>query len=251
MNQATLQEPGVELTPIAQGNYALKMAERTAATPADLVRYAMDSGADLDRLEKLMQLQIAWEQREAEKAYNRAFAKFKASGVKIIKGTTRKLGPLAGTKYAELFTVVNAITGALSENGLSASWQITRDEPKWIEVTCTLKHASGFSESVSMGGEPDIGGAKNTIQARASTIQYLERYTLKAITGLAEQDDDSDGNAVDDSGELDSWRATALEGLKALQARYQAEPPMKSFWSKHSVSLKDAAKQADAEGARQ
>jgi hypothetical protein len=45
-----------------------------------------------------------------------------------------------------------------------------------------------------MAGPPDAGGAKNAIQARASTITYLERYTLKAICGVAEQGDDSDGN---------------------------------------------------------
>jgi len=44
-----------------------------------------------------------------------------------------------------------------------------------------------------MGGPPDAGGAKNAIQARASTKTYLERYTLKAICGLSEQDDDDDG----------------------------------------------------------
>ncbi len=31
-----------------------------------------------------------------------------------------------------------------------------------------------------MGGPPDAGGAKNALQARASTKSYLERYTLKA-----------------------------------------------------------------------
>lgn len=44
-----------------------------------------------------------------------------------------------------------------------------------------------------MGGPPDAGGAKNAIQARSSTVSYLERYTLKAITGLSEGGDDTDG----------------------------------------------------------
>jgi len=56
-----------------------------------------------------------------------------------------------------------------------------------------------------MGGPPDAGGAKNAIQARASTKTYLERYTLKAITGLSEQDDDTDGNAERDEELRDSW----------------------------------------------
>jgi hypothetical protein len=63
-----------------------------------------------------------------------------------------------------------------------------------MEVTCYLRHVQGHEESVSMGGPPDAGGAKNAIQARASTKSYLERYTLKAICGVAEGGDDTDGN---------------------------------------------------------
>ena len=92
--------------------------------------------------------------------------------------------------------MVDAVTPALSRHGLSASWKLTRDEKDWLEVTCTLKHVGGHAESVSMGGPPDAGGAKNAIQARASAKTYLERYTLKAICGVAEGGDDTDGAPI-------------------------------------------------------
>jgi hypothetical protein len=100
---------------------------------------------------------------------------------------------LKGKSYAELFSVVNAVTPALSRHGLSAAWRLTKDEKDWLEVTCTLTHTLGHSEAVSMGAGPDSGGAKNGIQARASTVTYLERYTLMAATGLAAQGQDDDG----------------------------------------------------------
>jgi len=87
---------------------------------------------------------------------------------------------------------VRSRTPALSKHGLSASWKLTKDEAQWIEVSCTIKHILGHSESVSMGGPPDAGGAKSPIQARASTVSYLQRYTLKAICGVSEQGDDTD-----------------------------------------------------------
>lgn len=164
-------------------------------TPADLLRIAVESGADLDRLERLMSLQDRWEAKQAKQAYDIAFAAFKAEAVVIAKGKDVSDGPLKGKKYAELHDVVNAVTPALSKHGLSSSWKLTRDEKDWMEVTCYLRHVNGHEESVSMGGPPDVGGAKNAIQARASTKTYLERYTLKAITGLSEQDDDKDGNS--------------------------------------------------------
>lgn len=163
-------------------------------TPADLLRIAVESNADLDRLERLMEMQDRWEAKAAKKAFDAAFAAFKAEAVTIIKGRQVTDGPLRGKSYAELHDVVNAVTPALSRHGLSSAWRLTKDDKDWIEVTCYLRHVDGHEESVSMGGPPDTGGAKNAIQARASTKSYLERYTLKAITGLSEQADDDDGN---------------------------------------------------------
>lgn len=182
---AVVEQPG--------RNLAAQPQRAVSATPADLLRMAVEQGADLDRLERLMALQERWQAGQAKVAYDEAFAAFKAEAVVILKNRHVTDGPLRGKRYAELFAVVNAVTPALSRHGLSSSWKLTKDEKDWIEVTCFLKHVAGHVETVSMGGPPDAGGAKNAIQARASTVSYLERYTLKAITGLSEQEDDLDG----------------------------------------------------------
>lgn len=207
---------------------APKTSIAPAATPADLLRIAVEQGADLDKLERLMDLQDRYLAAQAKRAYDEAFAAFKAEAVKIIKGKSVNDGPLKGKSYAELHDVVNAVTPALSRHGLSSSWKLTKDEKDWMEVTCYLRHVGGHEESVSMGGPPDMGGAKNAIQARASTKTYLERYTLKAITGLSEQDDDNDGNnpgqaladwlaKVDEASTEDDLRATSKAGAKYFQ----------------------------------
>lgn len=170
-----------------------QVAIQAQPTPYSLLAIAVQQGADIDKLERLLALQERWEAEQSRKAYYAAFAAFKAEAATIIKNKKVTAGPLAGKSYAELFAVVEAITPALSKHGISASWKITKDEKDWIEVTCMLRHVGGHSESVSMGSPPDAGGAKNAIQARASSVTYLERYTLKAITGLSEQEDDDDG----------------------------------------------------------
>ncbi|WP_175682676.1 ERF family protein [Burkholderia cenocepacia] len=182
--------------PTAAADVPAVVPQRTAivsTTPADLLRIAIEKDADLDKLERLMELQDRHESKLAKRAFDAAFAAFKAEAVKIIKGRKVTDGPLKNKRYAELHDVVNAVTPALSKHGLSSAWRLTRDEKDWMEVTCYLRHVDGHEESVSMGGPPDSGGAKNAIQARASTKTYLERYTLKAITGLSEEDDDDDG----------------------------------------------------------
>ena len=188
-------------------------------------RAAMDPSFDVAKLEQLLAMKERWEANEARKAFNVAFADFKAEAVAILKNRQVTDGPLKNKRYAELFSVVNAVTPALSKHGLSASWKLTKDEKDWIEVTCTLKHVLGHSESVSMSAGPDAGGAKNAIQARASTITYLERYTLKAICGVAEQEDDNDGNGAGDGRMNENVYAdhlAAIDGADTKEALIKA-----------------------------
>lgn len=196
-------------------------------SPASMMLSAMRQGASLDRIEKMLDLQERWERREAEKAFNDAFAAFRGEELTVLKDKQRTNGPLQGQKYATLHAFVQATKEALSKHGLSVSWKVTRDEPSWIEVTCVLKHKLGHSETVSMGGTPDNGPARNALQARHSTVSYLERYTLKAICGLAEQDDDDDGaGGAPASGQstgqsdpvLQTGREKAMAGTEALSA---------------------------------
>lgn len=223
-------------------------------SPASLMLTAMRQGAPLDQIEKMMDLQARWEATEARKAYNAAFSDFKAEAVRIVKNKLVTAGPLQGKSYAELFAVVDALTPALSRHGLSASWKLTKDEKEWMEVTCYLRHVQGHEESVSMGGPPDAGGAKNPIQARASTKSYLERYTLKAICGVAEGGDDTDGNQPPAPVEipaalLQEARDQAMNGWKAFAAWIKGRTEQeRKLLEPESDNLKKAAKDADAKG---
>lgn len=256
MNATTKAEANaLDLEPITRTaqQVAIQQGGALAAnSPMGMMMAAMSQGASLEQVEKMMDLQDRWERKEAEKAYNAAFAAFKAEAVRIIKGRKVTDGPLRGKEYAELHDVVDAVTPALSRHGLSTAWKLTKDEPQWLEVTCTLKHVGGHSESVSMGGPPDAGGAKNALQARASTKSYLERYTLKAICGVAEGGDDSDGNppAAVPLEILAPARDAAMKGWAALAAHIKGlSPADRAALEPESYALKKAAKAADEKGA--
>ena len=163
----------------------------TQVTPPELLRLAISSNADLDKLEKLMALQERWEANEARKAYHVAMAAFKASPPKIGKDKAVKFGNTAYS-HATLSNVTETIGAALSRHGLTASWATTQDESK-ITVTCRITHVLGHSESTALSSSPDSSGSKNQIQAIGSAITYLERYTLLALTGLATHEQDDDG----------------------------------------------------------
>lgn len=172
--------------------------EVATVTPMEMLSRAMQSGASIEQLQKLMELQERWEATQARRQFNEAFAAFKAEAIVIIKNTMIKDGPLKGKKHANLFDVVDAVTPKLSAHGLAISWKLSKDEKDWMEVTCTLRHVGGHFESVSMGAAPDTGPGRNAIQARGSAKSYLERYTATAMLGLAPKDTDDDaggGNA--------------------------------------------------------
>src|SRR5689334_671941 len=118
-------------------------------TPMAMLSVAVAKGMSPETIKGFMDLQERWEKSQAERAYNEAFAAFKAEAVSVIRNKAVTDGPLRGKSYAELFAVVDAVTPALSKHGLSASWKVTKDEPNWIEVTCYLKHAKGHFEAVS------------------------------------------------------------------------------------------------------
>lgn len=257
MNATTTKEREVlDLQPIEREAQPIAVRQTgaiAAQSPMGMMLAAMSQGASLEQVEKMMDLQDRWERKEAEKSYNAAFAAFKAEAVRIIKGRKVTDGPLRGKEYAELHDVVDAVTPALSRHGLSTAWKLTKDEPQWIEVTCTLKHTSGHSETVSMGGPPDAGGAKNALQARASTKSYLERYTLKAICGVAEGGDDSDGNPPPVAVPLElvaAAREAAMSGWAALSKHIKGlSPADRAALEPESYALKKAAKAADEKGA--
>ena len=194
-------------------------------TPSSMLQLAVEQGADIDKLEKLMALQERWESNAAKKAYVSAMSNFRRECPPIAKTRTGH-----NTKYAGLAETLDQIKNLLADCGLSHSWQ-TQQNDALVSVTCTVTHEGGHSESTSLSAAPDTSGSKNSIQAVGSTVSYLERYTLFAILGLASQDMDTDGNPETPQDAIDALQgAETLEALGAL---------FKEFWNKYPKARKE------------
>ena len=167
-----------------------------AASPAAMMQLAMNKGLDLDKVEKMIELQAKWDAIEAKKAYTLAMAQFKKEPPIIFKDQTvgykNNDGSSTGYKHASLGNVTNTINTALAKHGFSSGWK-QNQENGGISVTCTITHKKGHCESTTLTAPADSSGKKNPIQAIGSTVTYLERYTLLALTGLATHDQDDDG----------------------------------------------------------
>jgi hypothetical protein len=179
------------------------------ATPMGMLARAVADGADIEKLEKLMALAERWEANEARKAYAEAMAKFKKNPPEIFKDKevgfeSRRTGGKTSYMHATIGNVVEKIVEGLAKHGFSHSW-LPVQTGRRIKVTCILTHSRGHSTETPLEGDADESGQKNPLQAVASTVTYLERYTLLAATGLATKDQlDGDGRRGEreDSGDI-------------------------------------------------
>lgn len=166
-------------------------------SPMELAQSFLQAGGDLATLKEMMSLQREHDAYQAKKAYTKAMAEFKADPPVIVKDkrvgfTSKKTGDSTNYSHASLGNVTKQINKGLGEHGFSVAWPLEQTE-KGIKVSCVITHELGHSENTSLFAESDNTGQKNVIQAMGSTISYLQRYTVLALTGLATEDQDDDG----------------------------------------------------------
>jgi hypothetical protein len=187
----------------------------SAVTPMDMLSRAVESGAGLDMVEKLMALQERWEANQARKAFDEAMAAAKAEIPTITKNREVDFTSPKGRtnyRYEDLGGIAKTVQPILAKHGLSYRYRATSNINEPITVTCIVSHRGGHAEEITLSAGRDDTGGKNAIQQVGSTITYLQRMTLKAALGLAVSNDD-DGRT---SEAADAISLEQVEELVAL-----------------------------------
>lgn len=237
------------MSAIAKLEHLPVQVEQPAATPSDLLRYAMEQKADPAYLRELLLLQREWESDQAKKAFVQAMASFKAQTIKIEKDKHVSFTTQKGTTsydHATIGNVVGVIVSAMAPFGLSHRW-ITEQKDGRVIVTCEIRHARGHAETTALMASPDDSGGKNSIQAIASTVTYLQRYTLLAATGLAtsdQEDDDGEGPKTDERQQEDTDQQKAAK-KKAAHDEALARNSESIAHIKERIDAGDATAAAD------
>ncbi len=193
------EHPPMPLARRTGQSVAMPQANQIQANPAspdNLLVLAMNQGASIETLERLLALKERHDANVARQAYTEAMARAKLNPPTIKKDKHVAFATQKGvTQYdhATLGNIVNKVVAWLGEHGFSHAWDIKQLQGGRIAVTCTLTHSLGHREHVTLEASRDDSGTKNDIQAVSSAVTYLERYTLLAITGLATEDQDDDG----------------------------------------------------------
>lgn len=150
----------------------------------------MNPDLPMERVQAMFDLRERQMDKEAEQAFNAAFASAMGEMPEVKKtGDNKHLK----RKYSTLDDLIRASRPTLAKHGLSLNWQSGIDGD-FIWARAIVRHALGHSISTEQRGPRDKSGSMNLLQGGGSTETYLKRYTGFAILGL------SSGEEVDDDG---------------------------------------------------
>ncbi|WP_252106985.1 MULTISPECIES: ERF family protein [unclassified Halomonas] len=183
----------LEAHPTAGSTAIIQVIERAALNP----------DVDIDKMERLLQMQERVMDRQAMMAYSAAMAAMQTELPSI-----EERGQTNNGFYATLEDIVDAVRPILQKHGFAVSFRIQTQE-RGIQVTGVLMHKDGHREETSMLLPADMSGNKNAVQAFGSSTSYGKRYVLCALLNITTRGQDDNGQT--------STRA-AVKRVTAFQA---------------------------------
>lgn len=195
---------------------AMAVAEPSIAS---IIASAVQSGRPASELAELLNFARELDKDKARKAFNVAFAAFKAECPAIIRKTSdgnpkmmrvNADGVRVPRKYASLDDTSSVIDPVLSKYGLSYSWSDATVTPEGLLTRAfILRHVEGHEKPTSSPPMPIEGTAayaalcKDRGDSSASPQQrmgiadsYAMRYSMIAGLGLTTCDEDEDGARI-------------------------------------------------------
>lgn len=121
-------------------------------------------------------------------------------------------------KYADLSEVVNVTRPALAKHGLSVA-QFPGFSDGVVTVETMLMHASGEW----LAGTVSAPAQKQDPQGIGSAVTYLRRYSLAALCGVAQEDDDGDAARASGGQRQQARPAARKEAAPAAMTDEQAQ----------------------------
>ena len=116
------------------------------------------------------------------------------------------------SKYADLPAVIDAIKPALNDAGIAFLQTFSPSEAGFIAVTTRLMHESGeWIQDTATVPLP-----KADPQGYGSAATYARRYSLAAITGLYQDDDDGNAASHNKPAQIAKITAKQAADLQAL-----------------------------------
>ncbi len=162
-----------------------------------IARAATDPNIDIEKMERLLQMQEKIRSLDAEALFNQAMSDAQSEMGRISADATN---PQTRSKYATYGKLDSVLRPIYTRHGFALSFD-ERDSPKpdHIRVICYVSHKGGHTRSYQTDMPADGKGAKGgdvmtKTHAVGAAKQYGMRYLLKGAFNVAIGEDDSDGN---------------------------------------------------------
>jgi len=154
---------------------------------SNLLALAIEKGADIDTLSKIMDLQERQMNKAAEQDYNRAISGFQSELRPISKNKESYVG-----RYATLDHIAKCIAPLMTKYSLSYSFE-SEINNGMVQVTCKINHVNGYSQNAKFTAPIDPSAKVNDMQKTASALSYARRYALQLALGITTTEEDDDG----------------------------------------------------------
>lgn len=125
-----------------------------------------------------------------DRATPELFAALAKAQLEIENATKASVNPHFKSRYADLAEVLNTVRPVLAKHSICL-FQSTAYDGALVSVETVLGHASGGSVSSRASCVP----AKTDAQGVGAATTYLRRYSLAAMCGIAQEDDDGQAAA--------------------------------------------------------
>lgn len=175
---------------------ALQKIEMPVAPSVEaMITLAIERGASVEALERLMAIRREVRAEQAKEAYDRAMAAFQAECpiIEKTKAVSTNSGKVA-YKYAPIESIVAQVKGLLQKHGFSYSTKMELHD-KGVKSTVRVTHEAGHSEESPMEvpfGEKTQIMSQSQVAAAATT--FAKRYAFLNAFGILTGDEDIDGH---------------------------------------------------------
>jgi hypothetical protein len=212
----------------------------TDPTLAMIERLVTDPNADVDKLDRLMQMHERVTARSAEAAFNVAISEAQKEMRSVGADASN---PQTHSRYASYEALDRALRPIYTKNGFGLSFDTGEGAPvDYVRVLCYVSHTAGHSRTYRADMPADGKGAKGgdvmtKTHAVGSAMSYGMRYLLKMIFNVAVGEDDDDGNKASAKREPEMVVAPAgfenwFLDMEALVAGGCDWPKLKDAWEK-------------------
>jgi len=205
-------------------NKAIAISAETSAVLSMIERVALDPNSDVDKLEKMLDMQERVLNKQAESAFFSTLNRCQSSMSRVAADCNNNQ---TRSKYASYAALDRALRPLYTSEGLSLSFDTEPCEAEGIlRVVCFVSngnHTKRYSVDMPSDGKGAKGGDVMTkTHATGAAMSYGMRYLLKMIFNVAIGEDDADGNTQSNEPDCADWlsKIEESEDLDSLKSNY-------------------------------